>query len=271
MGSASALEPLGEDGGIVFTLPGGGIRSGGAEHSSSPASLFPGELLVLGSGPYGGVGGGENATTPAAETVQLVLQDSLPGVPSGVLQLVTLVQTGVSSEVARDPAAPDEGAESSLPEVMALVDESLQHLATPVGRLVESLLDFADWWTTPPAPSEGAAAPLGEFSPAGASADALEQGLPAGLAIETDADPSGDDDPAPEPGRGWLASMATLGMAAFAYASRRRNGRRSGGPGRSRDEGPSGSRAEDDPPAEPCSGGVDGVPESACAASPPES
>ena len=271
MGPASALASLGEGGGIVFTFPGGGIRSGGDRHSSSPASLFPGELLVLGSGAYGGVGVGESATSPAAETVQLVLQDSLPAVPPGVLQLVTLVQPGVSSEVARDPAAPDEGAESSLPEVLALVDESLQHLAAPVGRLVESLLDFANWWTTPPAPSDEAAAPLEELSPAGASVGVLEQGLPAGLAIETEADPSGDDDPAPEPERGWLASMATLGMVAFAYASRRRGGRRSGGPRRYRDEGPSKSRAEDDPRAEPCSGGVEGVPGSARPASPPES
>ena len=84
-----------------------------------------------------------------------------------------------------------------LPEILALVDESLQHLAAPAGRLVESLLDFANWWTTPPAPSDHATAPLEDSSPAGVSVGVLEQAPPAGLAIETDAeaDPSEDEEP----------------------------------------------------------------------------
>ena len=96
-GPASVLESLGEGGGIVVTSAGGEIRPAGDRGSSSPASLFfPGELLVLGSGAYGGVGVGEGATSPAAETVQLVLQDPSPAVSPGVLHLVTLVQPGLS-------------------------------------------------------------------------------------------------------------------------------------------------------------------------------
>jgi hypothetical protein len=193
----------------------------------------------------------------------LVLQDPSRAFSPEALQLVTLVQPGVPSEVADDADAPGEGPATSLPEILALVDESLQHLALPVGRLFESLLDFADWWTRPPAPSDQANAPLEDSSPAGASVGVIEQYLPPGLAIETEAGPSEEEEPEP----GWLASMATLGLVAFAYASRRRGGLCRGGPRRDREEDPSMPRAEDDPRAEPCPGGAEGVPGSARQAS----